>query len=179
MYNEKYKIIRDVGVENSKKFISELNEPTTISFKELSGDEQNFVIVIVTLLMRRVSETNSAGEMIFVDCTRSADKFGLRVFSILTKVTGSGGIPISIVIITSKTTSIIQQSFEFFASFMNEKLFDSRVGTRPAIIMTDDSAAKVGALRTLFSKATMLLCSFHLLQACNRWIQKRVVLFCD
>jgi len=91
----------------------------------------------------------------------------------MTKIKG-GGIPLDVIIITSEVDHVIAESFKFYLSFMDTESFGGRGQLGPELIMTDDSAAEYAAFSKVFPRSHHLLCIFHFLQACYRWLMKHI-----
>ncbi|KAF3838962.1 hypothetical protein F7725_010730 [Dissostichus mawsoni] len=82
----------------------------------------------------------------------------------------AGGLPLGILLCQSEDEQTIAQGLEQLKQVVGEKGFAGRGHEGPQLVITDDCRAERGALRKAFPKATLLLCSFHLLQAVWRWL---------
>lgn len=159
------------AIENLKNFIEKINvnynEPVC-KFSQVD-DSQDFVVAIVTPIMQRILCTPLAGELMFVDSSGSVDKFGLRVFLLMTKLR-AGGVPIGVLITTHETTCVIEAGLHLFLTFCNEESFGGRGTQGPMSILTDDSTSEIAALENVFPNARLFLCIFHVLQFVYRWL---------
>ncbi|KAJ8346648.1 hypothetical protein SKAU_G00280490 [Synaphobranchus kaupii] len=108
------------------------------------------------------------GEMIFIDSSGNCVRHNHRIFLLLTH-SSAGGLPLGGLITTSESQTTITAAMELFNTIMpNEKFFGRPAG--PCVIMTDDCAALRQSLCTVYPKATLVLCVFHLLQAMWSWL---------
>ena len=82
----------------------------------------------------------------------------------------AGGLPLGILICQSEDQQTIFEGLELLKNIVGEKAFAGRGQAGPQIFLTDDCRAERGALGQAFPDATLLLCSFHLLQAVWRWL---------
>ncbi|KAF3851917.1 hypothetical protein F7725_005272, partial [Dissostichus mawsoni] len=104
-----------------------------------------------------------SGELCFIDSSGNMDRENCRVFLLLTH-SCAGGLP------GHSPLPTIAQGLEQLKQVVGEKGFAGRGHEGPQLVITDDCRAERGALRKAFPKATLLLCSFHLLQAVWRWL---------
>lgn len=74
-----------------------------------------------------------------------------------------GGIPLGIVLHTRQSTDNYLPAYEILKQLIGSNGFGGK--GEPNIFMTDDSLAERNALQTCFSKSTLTLCTFHVLQA--------------
>ncbi|KAF3836232.1 hypothetical protein F7725_028790 [Dissostichus mawsoni] len=110
-----------------------------------------------------------SGELCFIDSSGNMDRENCRVFLLLTH-SCAGGLPLGILLCQSEDEQTIAQGLEQLKQVVGEKGFAGRGHEGPQLVITDDCRAERGALRKAFPKATLLLCSFHLLQAVWRWL---------
>ena len=99
-----------------------------------------------------------------MDSTGSTDLFESTVTFILT-ASPIGGMPLGVIISDGADEDSYTRGFEL-AKEMTEGYGFGGNGY-PQIIMTDDDQAERNALQKVFPLATLLLCIFHFLQACN------------
>ncbi|XP_010765429.1 uncharacterized protein [Notothenia coriiceps] len=97
------------------------------------------------------------------------DRENCRVFLLLTH-SCAGGLPLGILLCQSEDEQTIAQGLEQLKQVVGEKGFAGRGHEGPQLVITDDCRAEREALGKAFPKATLLLCSFHLLQAVWRWL---------
>jgi len=88
------------------------------------------------------------------------DRENCRVFLLLTH-SCAGGLPLE---------QTIAQGLEQLKPVVGEKGFAGRGHEGPQLVITGDCRTERGALGKAFPKATLLLCSFHLLQAVWSWL---------
>ncbi|KAJ8333580.1 hypothetical protein SKAU_G00415880 [Synaphobranchus kaupii] len=106
-------------------------------------------------------------EMTFVDSSGNCDRHNHRFFLLLTH-SSAGGLPLGVLITTLESQTTITAAMELFNIIMpNEKFFGRPAGL--CVIMTDDCAALRQSLCTVYPKATLVLCVFHL-QVMWRWL---------
>lgn len=96
------------------------------------------------------------------------DRQESRVFLLITHLPHVGAVPLGIFICTTERTETIRRGLELITQLAGNSAFCHK--GYPAVVMTDDCAAEIAAVRTLWPKAQSLLCTFHVLQAYNRWI---------
>ncbi|KAK1894769.1 Transposase [Dissostichus eleginoides] len=115
------------------------------------------LVVVCSPLMKKVHQLKHSGELCFIDSSgRTAGC--------------AGGLPLGILLCQSEDEQTIAQGLEQLKQVVGEKGFAGRGHEGPQLVITDDCRAERGALRKAFPKATLLLCSFHLLQAVWRWL---------
>lgn len=133
-------------------------------------DDGNFIIAILSPLMRRISEGfDESGEVLFIDSSGNVDRYGCKVFFIYTN-SCAGGMLVGSLIVTSEATSIIVKGLELWKKILSPESLGKRGQIGPRIFMTDDSLAERNALREVFPQTTLLLCIFHVLQAAWRYL---------
>ncbi|XP_050730793.1 uncharacterized protein LOC127005721 [Eriocheir sinensis] len=115
-------------------------------------------------LMKRVhSYVRESGELVLVDGSGRVDHHGCRVFLMMTH-SAAGGLPLG-VLITSESEKILTQGFQLLKDLFPPTAFFGRHEKGPKIIMTDDAEAERKALHNVYQESTLLLSSFHILQA--------------
>ncbi|KAL5235033.1 hypothetical protein ACI65C_002443 [Semiaphis heraclei] len=133
-------------------------------------DDGNFIIAILSPLMRRISEGfDESGEVLFIDSSGNVDRYGCKVFFIYTNSCACGML-VGSLIVTSEATSIIVKGLELWKKMLSPESLGKRGQIGPRIFMTDDSLAERNALREVFPQTTLLLCIFHVLQAAWRYL---------
>ena len=126
------------------------------------------VVAILTPIMKRIlCHVRQASEMLFVDSTGNCDRHGVRVFLLLTHCSG-GGVPVGCLLTTSESTSTLVDALRLYLSILPNGAFGSR--GYPTAVMTDDCDALRSSLQMVFPQSTLLLCTFHVLQAVWRWL---------
>ncbi|KAI4829083.1 hypothetical protein KUCAC02_023145, partial [Chaenocephalus aceratus] len=127
------------------------------------------LVVVCSPLMKKVHQLKHSGELCFIDSSGNMDRENCRVFLLLTH-SCAGGLPLGILLCQSEDEQTIAQGLEQLKQVVGEKGFAGRGHEGPQLVITDDCRAERGALGKAFPKATLLLCSFHLLQAVWRWL---------
>ncbi|KAI4830303.1 hypothetical protein KUCAC02_001943, partial [Chaenocephalus aceratus] len=82
----------------------------------------------------------------------------------------AGGLPLGILLCQSEDEQTIARGLEQLRQVVGEKGFAGRGHVGPQLVIPDDCRAERGALGKACPKATLLLCSFHLLQAVWKWL---------
>lgn len=130
-------------------------------------DEDKMIVAILTPIMRRSHDNDFMKDIVFVDSSGSCDQTN----TVVTFLFGSlkiGGIPLGIVLHTGQSADNYLSAFEILKQLIGSNGFGGK--GEPNIFMTDDSLAERNALQTCFPKSTLLLCTFHVLQAVWRWL---------
>lgn len=136
---------------------------------EITADHQ-VVVAICTPMMRRVHQhLKTSGELVFIDASGNMDRSHCRVFVLLTHSV-VGGLPLGVVMTTNETHQTIETALKLFNDMLGDSAFYGRGSQGPVVIMTDDAKAERQALKVAYPKATLLLCSFHVLQAFWRFL---------
>lgn len=134
---------------------------------EMLIDEEKQNVAIITPIMRRFHAMDFSKDIIFVDSSGSCDQTN----TVVTFFFGSskiGGIPMGVVLHTGQSQNNYTSAFELLKKLIRPNGFYER--GEPNVIMTDDSIAERKALKACFPKSTLLLCTFHILQAVWRWL---------
>ncbi|XP_041912161.1 uncharacterized protein LOC121677466 [Alosa sapidissima] len=127
------------------------------------------LVVICSPLMKRVHHLKHSGELCFMDSSGNMDRESCRVFLLLTH-SCAGGLPLGILLCQTKDEETIFEGLDLLRNIAGEKAFAGRGQAGPQVFVTDDCRGERGALRRVYPDATLLLCSFHLLQAVWRWL---------
>ena len=126
-------------------------------------------VLICTPLMARVhGHIPQAGEMMYVDSSSSMDRYNLSVFLLSTSHSG-GGLPLGAMIVSDESASTVKDGLSQMLTILPKNAFYN-AADGPGIIMTDDSESQRQALTATWPKATMLLCTFHVLQSFWTWL---------
>jgi len=105
-------------------------------------DDGNFIIAILSPLMRRISEGfDESGEVLFIDSSSNVDRNERKVFFIYTN-SCAGGMLVGSLIITSEATSIIVKGLELWKKMLSSESLGKIGQIGPRIFMTDDSLAE-------------------------------------
>ena len=75
---------------------------------------------------------------------------------------------VGVVIADSESREVIEAAFTALNSILPKKKYYGSDG--PSVILTDDSKAERQALQNVYPEASLLLCSFHILQSVWRWL---------
>lgn len=130
---------------------------TTILF-----NEEPFAVVIATPIMKRALDMETLQDIAFIDSTSACDAEQHSITFIMAPC-AAGAVPLSIIITKGQTSKAYIAGFQLLQKVANNKF-------HPKIILTDNSAAEITALNTVFPFSTTLLCIFHVLQAVWRWL---------
>ena len=95
-----------------------------------------------------------------------------RVFLLLTH-SCAGGLPLGILMTQSENQATIVEGLELLKELVGKDGLAGNGQAGPSVFLTDDCSAERGALNQVFPAATLLLCSFHLLQAVWRWLWRK------
>lgn len=82
----------------------------------------------------------------------------------------AGGLPLGVLIMSNEQEQTITEALQLWKSLLPEDCFGGRGEQGPAVFITDDCLPERKALHTAFPDATLLLCTFHILQAVWRWL---------
>ena len=105
-------------------------------------DDGNFIIVIVTPLMRRILDyLPETKEILFSDSTGNVDTYGCKLYMFLSN-SCCGGLPVGCIITTSECEDNLNSGLEIYKTFLNDKSFGGQGIAGPKIIMTDDSKSE-------------------------------------
>ena len=108
-----------------------------------------------------------AGEMIFCDSTSTLDRFDNSMF-LLSCSYACCSVPLGVMIVSDERQQTIQCGFQKLLSILPSNAFFGRgVAIGPALVMIDDSTVEREAIKSTWSGAQLLLCTFHFLQ--RRW----------
>jgi len=111
--------LKNFGVAHGNDMMVSLNEAVDKYNLECKSkvaaikilDDRNFVIAILTLLMKRISVGfNECGQILFIDASANVDRYGCKVFMIYTN-SCAGGLPVGTIILTSESTSVISAGY--------------------------------------------------------------------
>ncbi|XP_072178625.1 uncharacterized protein [Diadema setosum] len=151
------------------RVIAPYNTEVGMKCAAMAKEDDHIIIAICTPMMRRVHTTRQSGEMVFVDSTGNVDRHGSRVFILLTH-NSAGGLPLGVMITSSEQQSVIEKGLQLLSEVMPPDCFNGRGAAGPIVFMSDDSTAERMALGNVYPSSTLLLCTFHVLQAAWRWL---------
>ena len=97
----------------------------------------------------------------------------LRFFLVCTQSV-AGALPLGIILTSDEKESTLVEGFEMLKSLLpNNAFFGRSVTLGSHVIMTDNCDELRNALRETWSKATLLLCVFHVPQQVWRWLYEK------
>lgn len=157
-------------ITTAKNSVDECNTSCndTIFHFEQIGDS-DFVVVAMTLLMRRASHLPNAAEMILVNYEPEVSRFNLHVYLIFTACS-AGGIPIGVIVTSSNSDSVLSAGFRLYCRVLDERSFEGR--SAPKIIMTDNCLGLKPALENVFPTSYIFLSIFQILESGWKWLWK-------
>ncbi|XP_078663943.1 uncharacterized protein LOC144907042 [Branchiostoma floridae x Branchiostoma belcheri] len=156
------------------KSYEEANPEASTSYQLYEGDSQPLIIALVTPLMKRVhQEVQQSGELVFIDATSNTEEHNLKVFMLCTHHV-AGALPLGMLITSDEKESTLCQGFQTLKSILPSHAFYGHgpdVG--PDVILTDNCDEERNALTQTWPGATLLLCTFHVLQQVWRWLHDK------
>lgn len=159
----------NLGGRSDRDVVTVLKERQNI-FSEngvyLTIKRNPMIIAIITPIMKRLFLNEYADEMVYIDSSGSCDQTSTRVTFIFASLK-IGAVPIACVLHTADTKANYTLAFMAAKEALEN---DTTKKIQPVVIMTDDADAERNALKCLFSRATLLLCHFHVCQAVWRWL---------
>lgn len=129
-------------------------------------EENPFLVLILTSVMKRSHEQKWSSEICFVDSTGSCDQMQTCVTFIL-GAHKIGGVPLACFLHYGQTQEIYSHVFSTLRKYLPHGFGGNGY---PAIFMTDDCSAERNALSKVFPESDLLLCSFHVSRAFCRWL---------
>lgn len=157
-------------VEGLKEFVenrnTELNECVC---KYRRFDSQNYGIAVMTPFMRRVSESEAAGQFVFMTSLGSIEDYSLKVY-LLTCQTKAGVAPLGAIVTNNHADTHIVQSLRLYLQLVDGRSFGGRGTYGPLFFMTEDSVADILAVGSVFPKSIHILSTYHVLQVLYRWL---------
>jgi len=155
------------------KKVQEFNDTNLAAGGKSAADvvDGDTIVSICTPLMARAHQHfRESGELVFLDSSGNMDRHCNRVFLLMTH-SNAGGIPLGIGITTSEREDCITAMLQLLKEVCPTTGFYGRQPQNgPAVVMTDDSTSERNAIRNVWPQAMVLLCTFHVLQACWRWL---------
>lgn len=101
--------------------------------------------------------------------TGNVDRHGSRIFLLLTH-SSSGGLPLGVIICSNEQECTISEGLQLLRSILPANAFYGNEDRGPQIFITDDCLSERKAIKSVFPASTLLLCTFHFLQAVWRWL---------
>ncbi|XP_025088476.1 uncharacterized protein LOC112560678 isoform X1 [Pomacea canaliculata] len=175
VFDEKYP---SSSSTSSEQLIDSLETACRTFNAELNGEfckvketaSGKIAIAVCTPLMMRVHTLHRAsGELVFMDASGGVDRYDFRVFLLLTHSV-AGGLPLGCLIVSSEATEVITDALSLYKELLPSDAFFGRGNRGPQVFLTDDSSAERQSLQAAFPEATLLLCTFHVLQAAWRFL---------
>ena len=108
--------------------------------------------------------------MAFVDSSSNMEELNLRVFLVCTH-SPAGALPLGIMVTSDEKRETLEEGFKHLKNCMGDKAFFSAL--YPKIFMTDNCDELRDALHEVWPLATLLLCTFHILQQVWRWLHEK------
>ena len=141
---------------------------TVSAIKQLeSGD---FIIVVCDPLARRVHEVvKASADIMCVDATSNLDRQDSKYFNFITP-TPAGGLPLGFLVVSCETEKVLIEGFTMWRDILPSYAFKGRGKMGPCLIMTDDAATEISALKEVFPESKHILCIWHVLTANYRWL---------
>jgi len=84
-----------------------------------------------------------------------------------------GALPLACFITGDETLDTLINALEMLKSILPSTAFYGNLEAGPKLFMSDNNSEIRDALQTVWPKATLLLCIFHLLQQVWRWLFER------
>ncbi|KAG6443537.1 uncharacterized protein LOC115455969 isoform X1 [Manduca sexta] len=124
-------------------------------------------IVVISPIMQRIYEHNTARDVLYIDTSSACDQTNAYITAVFA-ISKIGVLPIAFALHSSQVTSSYTLAFSMIKESL-EKKFDG-IKMNPAVIITDSNTAARNALKSLFPKAQIPWCSFHVAQSLWRWL---------
>ncbi|KAJ8912471.1 hypothetical protein NQ315_014571 [Exocentrus adspersus] len=146
-------------LENCLKAALEANN----TLYKINCHEGDYCVAICTPIMQRAEKLPQASEIMFVDASGNCDVQDHKVYFFLTQ-SAAGGIPLGCILSSSQKSDVFRLGVAALFEILPIKV-------APSAIITDDDLGERNVLKLFWPKSTLLLCSFHVLKACWKWIQ--------
>lgn len=82
----------------------------------------------------------------------------------------SGGLPLGVIITSNEQEQTITEGLQLLKTIFPAGAFGGNGDQGPAVFITDDCTAERKAIHSVFPQSSLLLCTFHVLQAVWRWL---------
>lgn len=155
----------DRTIDNMYTVLNNKKKEYEVNGIEILIENQN--VAIITPIMRRSHTMDFSKEIIFVDSSGSCDQTN-TVVTFFFGISKIGVLPMGVVLHTGQNKDNYLSAFEIFKNLIGPNGFCGK--GEPKVFMTDYSSAERSALQSCFPNSTLLLCSFHVLQAVWRWL---------
>lgn len=158
-------------LKNMKNCVQSLNEQFNCQIcriQELMNND--YVISILTPLMKRGLENPMSGETVFVDSVNYVDKFGVNILLLTCVFNPTTRIPLGIIITSQETESILEQGLRLYLLMTEEASFGGRGKDGPSVFVSDHSKIIVKVFKTVFPQASSLWSGFHFLKKAYNWM---------
>ena len=133
----------------------------SVRFK-ISVQNEEYAIALCTPIMQRTLELPQCSEIMFVDATGNCDNQNHKVYFFVTQ-SAAGGLPVGCIISSSQKSEIFELGVKGLLEILKIKI-------NPCVILTDDDLAERNVLHKYWPESKLLLCTFHVLKACWRWL---------
>lgn len=164
-YENKYYPTKSIQLTDTiVNHIDNINEEYNTSICLWRKIADDFAVVIVTPVMRRVAEVRQTNEL-FVDSIGSSSIYGLMVYLLMTQLENIA-VPIGAVISSSDSYDVLSQAFSLYSEFSDE------LRSTISLVVMDDHSEKEKALKFAFPNTQVLSCPIHFLRSCRRWLIK-------
>ncbi|XP_077561088.1 uncharacterized protein LOC144175898 isoform X2 [Haemaphysalis longicornis] len=130
------------------------------------GTGDRWAVLVVTPIMRRAQQLQSARELVFVDSVLSCDETKSTVTCLLAP-SKAGAVPIAVLIHNEQSSEGYQMAFDLLRS-SHPLCFGGR--EFPAAFVTSPSRLEKRALSHVWPRARQLLCHMRALQSEWRWL---------
>ncbi|XP_078702577.1 uncharacterized protein LOC144928219 [Branchiostoma floridae x Branchiostoma belcheri] len=150
------------------------NPEATTEYQMYEGESKPLIVALVTPLMKRVhKEVPQSGELVFIDATSNTEEHNLKVFMMCTHHV-AGALPLGILITSDEKESTLCQGFQTLKSCLpTDAFYGNGPEAGPSVILTDNCSEERNALSQQWPRATLLLCTFHILQQVWRWLHDK------
>lgn len=116
--------------------------------------------------MKRAHELPLSKDIVFVDSTSSCDPQNHCITFLLTPC-AAGAAPLGVICTQGQSEEAYYSGFDLIKNNLKNAFGGQGY---PKIFLTDNSAAEINALKSVWPKSTSLLCIFHVMQAVWRWL---------
>ncbi|XP_028439323.1 uncharacterized protein LOC114559089 [Perca flavescens] len=178
-YRLYYKIFqKSYGAPSGEKLVVELRERLAryneeqgcvCAQIEQTSDGQQLVAICTPVMQRVHTRVQQSGEMVFVDSSGNCNRKTPRLL-LFVSPSAAGGLPLGVLITTSESAATLSAGMALLKRLLPPAAFFGRGDHGPQAFMTGDCSALRQALATVYPGASLMLCTFHLLQAMWRWL---------
>ncbi|KAK5641384.1 hypothetical protein RI129_009931 [Pyrocoelia pectoralis] len=161
---------KSFGDRSGQKMLEHLEKNLQNSFEmqnvlyKISRVGDHYSVSTCTPIMQRVARCLvQASEVLFVDATSNCDVQNHKLYFFATH-SPAGAIPVGCIISSSQKLDVFNAGVEGLIEIMPIKI-------SPAVILTDDDMGERNVLKKNCPHSTLLLCTFHVLKACWKWLK--------